>query len=66
MVNLISSFLYELNVDAEESVEEASLILEAIEKKGMLPPETTVKTFNVPGTSVGGTKYYNKWDPDDL
>lgn len=40
MIRLLASYIYELNVDPEESDELASKILKGIEEAGMLPPYT--------------------------
>jgi len=40
-INIISNFIYELNVDADECDEESNNILTALEKAGMIPPPRT-------------------------
>lgn len=38
MINILSNYLYEHNLEPEEAQEEAEVLLNMIEKVGMLPP----------------------------
>lgn len=65
MVRKIQKFIYDAtDCDVEISEDEASLVLQFIERAGMLPPvyaDQDVKVFTGRGVSRGK---FNRWEPE--
>ena len=65
MVILIANHLYELNLDADDAVQHAEVILDKVLKAGMLPPAVVEETTKDQSIFDGyGKKVAFRWEDE--
>lgn len=64
IINYVSNFLYEHNLEPDEAIEEAEKLLNKLEEFGMLPPTRELPYEYYKGKLLE-VKKVNTWEPED-